>query len=174
MLSVWWGEFEFLRRKLGSGVYTLTMHPQVIGRGHRMLMLEELLDRIAAVDGVEFTTHGRGRDRTGVSATRFATEAIDERSDEWRLVTGASRGIGRACAVALARRGLRVAVHYHRDREAALDCAASLDGGPHTVVQADLMQAEQARSLVETVTRDCGRLDVVVNNAGHLRAAPVG
>ena len=32
------------------------MHPQVIGRGHRMLMLEELLDRIAAVDDVEFTT----------------------------------------------------------------------------------------------------------------------
>jgi peptidoglycan/xylan/chitin deacetylase (PgdA/CDA1 family) len=58
VLSVWWGEFEFLRRKLGSGVYTLTMHPQVIGRGHRMLMLEELLDRIAEAGGVEFTTLG--------------------------------------------------------------------------------------------------------------------
>jgi peptidoglycan/xylan/chitin deacetylase (PgdA/CDA1 family) len=58
VLSVWWGEFEFLRRKLRSGVYTLTMHPQVIGRGHRMLMLEELIDRIAAVDGVEFRTLG--------------------------------------------------------------------------------------------------------------------
>jgi peptidoglycan/xylan/chitin deacetylase (PgdA/CDA1 family) len=58
VLSVWWGEFEFLRRKLGTGVYTLTMHPQVIGRGHRMLMLEELIDRIAAVDGVEFKTLG--------------------------------------------------------------------------------------------------------------------
>ena len=89
------------------------------------------------------------------------------------LVTGASRGIGRACAAALARRGLRVAVHYHRDREAALDCAASLDGGPHLVVQADLMQADQARSLVETVTRDCGRLDVVVNNAGIYELHPL-
>ena len=58
VLSVWWGEFEFLRRKMGRGIYTLTMHPQVIGRGHRMLMLEELLDRIAAVDGVEFRTLG--------------------------------------------------------------------------------------------------------------------
>jgi peptidoglycan/xylan/chitin deacetylase (PgdA/CDA1 family) len=58
VLSVWWGEFEFLRRKLGRGVYTLTMHPQVIGRGHRMLMLEELIDRIAAVPGVAFTTIG--------------------------------------------------------------------------------------------------------------------
>jgi hypothetical protein len=34
------------------------MHPQVIGRGHRLLMLEELIDRITAVDGVEFTTMG--------------------------------------------------------------------------------------------------------------------
>jgi peptidoglycan/xylan/chitin deacetylase (PgdA/CDA1 family) len=56
VLSVWWGEFEFLRRKLGRGVYTLTLHPQVIGRGHRLLMLEELLDRMAGVDGVSFTT----------------------------------------------------------------------------------------------------------------------
>ena len=84
------------------------------------------------------------------------------------LVTGGSRGIGRACAIALARRGLRVAVHYHRDREAAIECAAMLDGagGPHPVLQADLTQPEEARSLVDAVTRDCGRLDVVVNNAG--------
>jgi NAD(P)-dependent dehydrogenase (short-subunit alcohol dehydrogenase family) len=84
------------------------------------------------------------------------------------LVTGASRGIGRACAVALARRGLRVAVHYHRDRRAAIECAAELDGaaGPHPVLQADLTQPEEARSLIGAVTRDCGRLDVVVNNAG--------
>jgi NAD(P)-dependent dehydrogenase (short-subunit alcohol dehydrogenase family) len=82
------------------------------------------------------------------------------------LVTGSSRGIGRACAVALARRRLRIAVHYHRARAAALETAGSLDGGAHQVVQADLAEAESARSLVETVTRDFGRLDVVVNNAG--------
>jgi peptidoglycan/xylan/chitin deacetylase (PgdA/CDA1 family) len=58
VLRVWWGDFEYLRRKLGTGVYTLTLHPQVIGRGHRMLMLEELLDRIAAQGGVEFATLG--------------------------------------------------------------------------------------------------------------------
>jgi len=82
------------------------------------------------------------------------------------LVTGASRGIGRACAVELARRGLRVAVHYHRALEAALDCAASLDGGPHAVVQADLARPEEAKRLVETAVRELGRIDVVVNNAG--------
>ena len=82
------------------------------------------------------------------------------------LVTGASRGIGSACATALARRGLRVAVHYHRRRDAALAVAAGLDGGPHPVIQADLTRPEETRSLVEAVIRDCGRLDVVVNNAG--------
>jgi NAD(P)-dependent dehydrogenase (short-subunit alcohol dehydrogenase family) len=91
-------------------------------------------------------------------------------TDEARvaLVTGASRGIGRACAIALARRGLRVAVHYHRAHAAAIECAAALDGaaGPHPVFQGDLTQPEEARSLVDAVTRDCGRLDVVVNNAG--------
>ena len=50
------------------------------------------------------------------------------------LVTGASRGIGRACTIALARRGLRVAVHYHRDREAAIECAAMLDGASHWTI----------------------------------------
>ena len=92
------------------------------------------------------------------------------------LVTGASRGIGRACAIALARRGLRVAVHYHRDRKAAIECAAMLDGAgrEHPVLQADLTQPEEARSLVDAVTRDCGRLDAVVNNAALVgRVEPV-
>jgi 3-oxoacyl-[acyl-carrier protein] reductase len=89
------------------------------------------------------------------------------------LVTGASRGIGRACAIALARRGLRVAVHYHRDRAAADDCAATLDGGPQLVVQADLTEADDARSLVEAVPRELGRLDVVVNNAGIYELHPL-
>ena len=89
------------------------------------------------------------------------------------LVTGASRGIGRACAAALAQRGLRVIVHYHRDRAAANDCAATLPGGPHPIVQADLREAEAARTLVEDATRECGRLDVVVNNAAIYELHPV-
>ena len=90
------------------------------------------------------------------------------------LVTGASRGIGRACAIALARRGMRVVVHYHRNREAALDCAAALEGGPHRVAQADLGRPDDARSLVESAIGELGRLDVVVNNAGIYELHPVG
>ncbi|MDX1383704.1 MAG: polysaccharide deacetylase [Thermoanaerobaculia bacterium] len=50
VLRVWCGELEYLER-LGSGVLIVTMHPQVIGRGHRMLMLERFLDRLAETGG---------------------------------------------------------------------------------------------------------------------------
>ncbi|CAN5570017.1 polysaccharide deacetylase [soil metagenome] len=42
--EIWLGEFEYMRTHVPTGVYTLTMHPQVIGRGHRMLMLERLIN----------------------------------------------------------------------------------------------------------------------------------
>lgn len=52
--GIWAAEFDYLADRLGDGVYVLTMHPQCIGRGSRLLMLERLLDHIAAHDGVEF------------------------------------------------------------------------------------------------------------------------
>jgi peptidoglycan-N-acetylglucosamine deacetylase len=54
--EIWRGEFDFMYQEVPSGVYTLTMHPQVIGRGHRMLMLERLIDYFASHEGVRFTT----------------------------------------------------------------------------------------------------------------------
>jgi peptidoglycan/xylan/chitin deacetylase (PgdA/CDA1 family) len=54
--EIWRGEFDYMYRDVPGGVYTLTMHPQVIGRGHRLLMLERLIDHIAGHQGVRFTT----------------------------------------------------------------------------------------------------------------------
>lgn len=54
--DIWAGDFDYLYNRVGEGVYTLTMHPQVIGRGHRLLMLERLIDHIASHSGVKFTT----------------------------------------------------------------------------------------------------------------------
>ncbi len=54
--EIWAGDFDYLYDRIGEGVFTLTMHPQVIGRGHRMLMLERLLNHIRERDGVRFTT----------------------------------------------------------------------------------------------------------------------
>lgn len=56
--EIWAGDFDYLYDRLGRGVYILTMHPQAIGRGHRLLMLERLLDHICDRDGVEFRTMG--------------------------------------------------------------------------------------------------------------------
>ena len=56
--AIWAGEFQYLYEKLGTGVFTLTMHPQTIGRGHRLLMLERLLDEIQGRAGVRFCTMG--------------------------------------------------------------------------------------------------------------------
>jgi len=82
------------------------------------------------------------------------------------LVTGASRGIGRAVAQAFAQQGDRVAVH-HRDSEVlAREVLAGLPGDGHTVVRADLADAEAVRLMVETTVASLGGLDVVVNNAG--------
>ena len=89
------------------------------------------------------------------------------------LVTGGGTGIGRACALAFAAEGARVAVNYSRSREeaeqAAADCARA--GGAGVAIQADVGRpAEIERLVAETVER-WGRIDVLVNNAGTTRFA---
>ncbi len=56
--EIWTSEFEYLYERLGRGLLTITMHPQVIGRGHRLLFLEKLIDHFAGRAGVRFTTLG--------------------------------------------------------------------------------------------------------------------
>jgi 3-oxoacyl-[acyl-carrier protein] reductase len=83
------------------------------------------------------------------------------------LVTGGSRGIGRAVAREFAARGATVAVQFRADRAAATETMASLGvAGGHLALQADLADPEQARALVGRVVGELGRVDVLVNNAG--------
>lgn len=81
------------------------------------------------------------------------------------LVTGASRGMGRAIAVALSRRGDRVAVHYGSDRVAAEQTLALMEGTEHVLVAADLTDAEEAAEAVEQADAQLGGIDLLVNNA---------
>jgi NAD(P)-dependent dehydrogenase (short-subunit alcohol dehydrogenase family) len=82
------------------------------------------------------------------------------------LVTGASRGIGRAVAVAFAEAGARVAVHYNAGAEAAAQTLSALPGSGHTAVQADLADPAAVRTMVGSAVDALGGLDVLVNNAG--------
>jgi len=88
------------------------------------------------------------------------------------LVTGASRGIGRAIARTFAEAGDRVAVHYGRSRDEAEAVARSLPGDGHVVVQADLADPEAVRTAVDSAAERLDRLDVLVNNAGIFVAHP--
>lgn len=85
------------------------------------------------------------------------------------LVTGASRGIGRAIALAFAAAGDRVAVHYRSGEQAARQTFEELGGDGHVLVQGDVAVPEEARRVVHDAARRLDGLDVVVNNAGIYR-----
>ncbi len=87
------------------------------------------------------------------------------------LITGSSRGLGRAMALKLAQDGFDVAVHYGRNADEAEKVAAEAReaGVRAEVFGADLTVPANAGTLVETVIKEMGRLDVLVNNAGITR-----
>jgi len=84
------------------------------------------------------------------------------------LITGSSRGIGRAIALAFAAEGCSVVVNYRRSREEAEAVAREIEvGGPGRcmVFRADVSREEEAAALVEAAAARFGRLDILVNNA---------
>jgi 3-oxoacyl-[acyl-carrier protein] reductase len=94
-------------------------------------------------------------------------------ADRAILVTGASRGIGRAIARAFAGQGDRVAVHHRDSAGLAADVLAGLPGRGHTVVQAELTDADAVRRMVDGARDALGGLDVLVNNAGVFTPHPI-
>jgi 3-oxoacyl-[acyl-carrier protein] reductase len=86
------------------------------------------------------------------------------------LVTGASSGIGRATAEALASNGAQVAINFHRNETGAEAARSQIigAGGCAIVVQADVTRASDVDSLVEQTVNEFGAIDILVNNAGSL------
>ncbi len=93
-------------------------------------------------------------------------------SNQTILVTGASRGIGRATAEALADTGATVAVHYGRSEDAAAEVVAACDRSARAF-QADLSTLEATDALIERVVDAYGRLDALVLNAGVAVPTPL-
>ena len=84
------------------------------------------------------------------------------------LVTGASKGIGRASAIRLSELGLKVAVNYNTSKEAAHEVVRTIEdtGGTAFAVHADVSEVGQVSEMVEEVSKAWGQIDVLVNNAG--------
>ncbi|MBI2964553.1 MAG: polysaccharide deacetylase [Deltaproteobacteria bacterium] len=78
--ETWKGDFDYAHASCAGGLFTLTLHPQVIGRGHRMLLLERLIDHFASREGVVFETLGdyarRWRERNPVESWKQANPSF--------------------------------------------------------------------------------------------------
>jgi len=95
-------------------------------------------------------------------------EPMSEFSGKVALVTGGSRGIGRACAVAFAQRGAAVVIGYASNQAAADETLKRISavGAPGRAIRFDVADTSAATKAVESVVAEHGRLDVLVNNAG--------
>lgn len=87
------------------------------------------------------------------------------------LVTGASRGLGRAIALKLARSGARVAINYLSNNEAAAKVAAEIErtGGETMVLKADVAESGAVKTMIRDILARWQTLDILVNNAGIVR-----
>ncbi|HKW24333.1 MAG TPA: SDR family NAD(P)-dependent oxidoreductase, partial [Terriglobales bacterium] len=83
------------------------------------------------------------------------------------LITGSSRGIGRGIALKLAEHGVKTAIHYYTQLDAANETLAKVRacGGDGFVVQADVTRPDEIRQLFGRIEREFGKLDILVSNA---------
>jgi NAD(P)-dependent dehydrogenase (short-subunit alcohol dehydrogenase family) len=90
------------------------------------------------------------------------------------VVTGSSKGIGRALAIGLAGSGAKVAVNYKHDQAGAEETCRAIRkaGGAAIAVGADVGVLDEVRGLIDTAQRELGSVDVLVNNAGRTRFGP--
>tara|TARA_B110000438_G_scaffold169540_1_gene162078 strand:- start:162 stop:911 length:750 start_codon:yes stop_codon:yes gene_type:complete len=92
----------------------------------------------------------------------------EELAGKIALVTGASRGIGKACATALAQRGASIVLNYIANQDAAEEAKAEFEsfGSKVLIVQGNVSIEEEARNLVMVAESEFGQVDILVNNAG--------
>lgn len=89
------------------------------------------------------------------------------------LITGGSRGIGKATAIAFASKGAQVAINYRSNKTAAEATLALLDGNNHLLVPADIADPTAVKNMVDKVVSHYGRIDILVNNAGVFEYHPI-
>lgn len=103
----------------------------------------------------------------------FATDASLENSAA--IVTGASRGIGRAIAIELARQGADVLINYNQNRDAAEAVKKEVEalGRKASIIQADISDLDAHQRMLETAHNAFGKVNILINNAGITRIADI-
>src|SRR3979409_637346 len=96
--------------------------------------------------------------------------SVDDLKDKVVLVTGASTGIGAACAKAFGALAGKGVVHYHSSRDAALSVAEEIEqaGGEALIVQGDLRISADCERIVNETARRFEAIDILINNTGAL------
>jgi 3-oxoacyl-[acyl-carrier protein] reductase len=87
------------------------------------------------------------------------------------FITGASRGIGKAIAISLAKDGIYVIINYRNNEESAkevLDEITNL-GGNGEIIQGDISNFDESKEVIDKIVQECGKIDIMVNNAGITR-----
>lgn len=86
------------------------------------------------------------------------------------IITGASRGIGRACAMKLAKEGIKVIANYNRSEEKAKSLKKELEnqGIEIDIFKADVTKKDDVMSMIEYALNKYGKIDILVNNARHI------
>ncbi len=84
------------------------------------------------------------------------------------LITGGSRGIGKATALEFARNGAKIAINYNNSEKEAKEVADEIEklGSETIIVKADISKSEEVKNMINEITRKFGRIDILVNNAG--------
>ena len=103
----------------------------------------------------------------------FATDISFENSAA--IVTGSSRGIGRAIAIELARQGADVLINYNQNKDAAEEVQAEIEalGRKGVIIQTDISEIDSHEKLLQTAHKTFGKVNILINNAGITRIADI-
>ena len=89
------------------------------------------------------------------------------------LITGGTKGIGKATAIAFAKKGAKVAINFSNDNEAARATYSELEGEGHLLVKANIIHPNSVERMLDTVIQEFGQLDILINNAGIFDSHPI-